>query len=216
MEKVISSSVKNIHGKRVYVDGLEKIIGILQNNGEEIEIKTEEYVFEDLQELEKYYENNEGPEEISIVSRNPYLRIRFRKDEISIYLDQENPERIVIRSLIEEEIRKWNRKFSFTGNWYLFWICLLIYFALSRRNIETIGRETYLLLAAPVSIVTIIVFVYKILSDFTKFGRPFVLKRVGRDGGFFVRNKDTLLVALISAIVGSVCTILASKILEWI
>jgi len=88
MEKVISSSVKNIHGKRVYVDGLEKIIGILQNNGEEIEIKTEEYVFEDLQELEKYYENNEGPEEISIVSRNPYLSIRFRKDEISIYLDQ--------------------------------------------------------------------------------------------------------------------------------
>ena len=184
----------------VWLDDLNEIIALL--DGAQIDISTDDYQFASVEEAQQHF----GPRPIhslKISSTKPSAQIDFspRQTQTFVY---SSPTSLQLFHELDDILRKCERK---PRTLYTYWIIFLlsqIPFALSWVWADPKIVEVPILLA-----VQVLMMVWVLWVGFLKMRRHsvIILRRRHEVSSFFARNKDTLLIALMSALIGGLVTL---------
>lgn len=214
MELINKSIGKHIKGVKIYAEGLEEIIAVLSKEGGNVEITTDQYKFDDLEELLEKYEKSGNIDEINFQIREPYVSVGFRKNQIWLYAADSNALSIGIYEQVDAILKKWTPKTAVLKNgWYLFtaYVFGQAFFYLG----DSILNENYF----KVSFVLIVILLtawasYYFITLLSRFKRTVIPNRRSAEKNFFSRNRDKLILIVIAALAGSFFTLLGTYLYD--
>ena len=120
MERIEKSISKHIEGVKIYAEGLEEIIAVLSKEGGNVEITTDLYKFDDLEEFLGKYEKARNVDEVNFKIRDPYVSVHFQKNKIWLYAADSNALSIGIYEQVDVILKNWTPKTAiFKNGWYL-------------------------------------------------------------------------------------------------
>ena len=201
MEKNVYSKSLKILPVKVYLEDLDEIISILNEDGSgKIEIKTREYKLTPDEFKQKYKDENLNYLEIK--SSNPYINVDFDySNGVRIYSGDDSASSVGIIEKIKNIVKPKRKIFNlFLGRnnynlniiFILCWLIILLFFN------HLANKESYL-----VGVVVYIVF--SALFMLPLFNRNNIIVSNKKDRpSFFIRKSDDLVIAIISAFLGGV------------
>lgn len=202
MEKIINSKSLQILPVKIYLDDLEKVINILnEDESKEIEIRTKEYKLT-LDELKNKY-LNESLNYLEIHRSNPYLTVEFNygfsNNGVRIYSNDNSSSSIGIIEKIKNIIKPKRKFFNLLLGKYninlsvlyvIFWIISGIFFK------ELITKDNYI-------ISFLLYFTLSAMLMIPFFNKNSIILNYKRNRlNFFIRKKDDLFLIIISTIIG--------------
>ena len=200
--KSISVSIPPI---RLYLEDIKKIEEVYKEHFETFKIITEDFEFdsvEDLKKLEKYKLSS-----LSFESSEPYIHVDLSRSNARIYSSNDDAESVGIVTKLKNILEKRITPLKFLlSNWIAF---ILIFLLISSNIIYSIfyGKSGIFILISFCSYL-ILNSLWSILGwrlDLRKYSMIYLTNRISRRN-FFSRNKDQIILAGISAILGSIAT----------
>ena len=196
---------------KLYLDDLEDIVNTFREVCKGASITTDEYAVENVSEL-----SNVGRvKEITLSSNDASMALfSVRKRHVSLSSWRDTTEIRAAFSRISdllESRRRWGR-FSFLRSSPFYWATVgLVWGFLLFDNLGILNKQWSLSLAT--AAISLMVF-----SLYAQFGMGSVIipKMRRTELSFLERNKDRLLVSLISILLGSVLTFLSQMLWKWI
>ena len=118
MEKLIKPFGESQKPVILYMDDIDKIVEIIGQASQKVEISTEDYVIQDLKQLSEL--KHEFLNELNISIREPYVSLNMKPDIIFLYIGKDD---LLSRGLFEniKKILLQNRRpFSWLLQNYIF------------------------------------------------------------------------------------------------
>ena len=209
MQRRIKSHGETFKPVKLFLDDIEKIVEILRETSDEISLETDEFVIQDVELLMNV--GREYINELKIESRNPYISIELGPNRIWLFIFQDTNES---RGTLEKIKAILNLR--------------------RQRFYRFIHSPVVIGLAAGGSLAVMIVgatapnwpmlgaggcflFITSIWMWWDEFGSKgkysmIIPKRHVEYESFWKRNKDMLIVGIVSAIIGGLITFLVSHI----
>lgn len=173
MERISKSIGKRIRGVKIYAEGLEEIIDVLSREGGEVEITTDQYKFDNLDECLRKYENTGNIDEINLQISDPYVGVQFRENEIWLFASDSNALSIGIYEQVDGILKKWTPKTAILKNgWYLVVLYMFgtVFFKYGDRVLNKVYFEVSVSLLATGIIAWIAYYCFAQLPRFNKMG----------------------------------------------
>jgi hypothetical protein len=213
MEKIKKPLRMNYPIVRLYKSDLDKIFNLFKDNYPKIEIVADGFKLDDISELSKIKKQEIVDFEIS--AYNPRLSVDFSGNSASIYLSDEDD--IKLRGLaaqIGDILSKRKSPLRFLASFWLEipigMIALLIYF-----NALSLIKDTKFQVMALLGFVLFMI-LFGILGHRIEEKKHCLIYLYDRSSapGFFKRNKDNILIIVISALIGSFLTLVSAWLLK--
>lgn len=202
MEKIKKPIIKPIKNFNIYMEDLEEMLEVLTlAKAESVEIVANDYKFQDISKLLNDKFNN--LENLKITSRCPHIIIEYRGYDISLYARENNYENIGICSKLEDIIVKTrNKNMIIIKKFFGLLLPLLsgMYLGYSLSNNFNIISLFIIVVSA--------FFSFKLNKDKGLIHNSYMKDKTN----YWSRNKEKISVSLISAIIGSIFTVLIQKI----
>jgi len=203
MKRVKSTYVESLGPVKLFLNDVEEIVSILREVSATVDIRTDEYSMESVEELKKL--DVDCIHELTIQCREPYVSLELDRYRIWLYIAEDTP---VSRGLFEKVkevlVRRRRRLARILRNPSLIWVPLglLIYpivIGLRLSNWSLLALGLFLLIS---------ICIWGRWAWVARFERysTIVLRRQSEHKSFWERNKDQLLLSVISAIIGGVIT----------
>lgn len=205
MEKIKKYYSKPYPMLRLFKQDIEQLLKVFQENCKKVEICAEGYKLDDICEMDKI--KKEGIVNFSISGMDPHLSLDLSEHSARLYLSDEDD--ITLRGL-ESKIdlilspRK-RRVLSFFGS---FWMILLLP-AMLGLAIASFPFREYKVQGATLIIFIILLYVLSFKMPFKKYSLIYWAD-TSLAHGFFRKNKENILIAIISAFFGAVITVAVS------
>jgi hypothetical protein len=97
MQKLMHSRIELLRPVTLYLEDIEQIVEILQQVSGKVELHTEEYVLEDLEQLAEL--KSESINEFHIMIRDPFISLELMPYRIDLYIEKDEP---MSRGLFEQ------------------------------------------------------------------------------------------------------------------
>lgn len=202
MKRIKGILSKNYKCPKLYLEDIEKIFEIL-NEAEikNINLRADGYSYNNLEELE---EKKKKVRDLYIETDQPHIKIEFLRDSAQFYIFSDDLKSRGIFSSVNEIISRRERKLLWILTAYDLFIIILISIILTFtrffkedphyiiKNILIISLGA-ILLWTPISI--LVHWKYFSIID---------LIRKDKISNFFIRNKDNIIISIISTITGTI------------
>lgn len=201
---------KQAHSERLtpvvlYLDDLERILEVLKGASEAVEISTLEYELGSLDEITNI--QKETLSSLSIAIRNPYLSLEFKPYEISLFISEDTPISRGLFEKIKQLLHNRRRKLSWliTNDWVWVLAPYLIALPLGWFVVQGILSNNMhdVLLGCALAVPGTVLYWWTWQVSSNKYSIIHLRRRTELPS-FWKRNKDEILIAAISAIVGSI------------
>lgn len=194
----------------IWLDDLERVFSILQSNGGKVEIHADNYVFESIDELTRYL-GLRRPKELRLRGSEPYATVELTSRNANIYVSGDDSAAKIFLEL-DKFLTSRRRQPAFLDSWWSIWI-------LNATNLGLgfLPRLTDLdLVASVTSFLGIVILLWVFWALFVRGLRHCLinLERWSPRVSFFERNKDKIVLAVISAAVGAALTFAVSKLTD--
>ena len=202
MKKIVKSYCEIIKPVKLYLDDLTEIVEILKGACEEVCIQIEDVQLDDLDEISSL--RKEVIFDISVRGYEPYVSVEMKPHTIHLYIQEDTPESRGLLEKVKTVLLRCRRFTLFLDNApYIFGTLLgfsIGIFVILKERPMVFG---ILNLALFMAVVLSFKFVF---NEKLKHYTTVVLKYKIETPGFFKRNKDRILLALISASIGAIVT----------
>ncbi len=208
MEKIKSDRSVSFPAVHLCKDELDKILEILNEVSDDVEIRDKDYSYDSLDELKSQkglYIDNMG-----IRSSNPYLNLSFNKKDFScIYLyASDSREAIYAFTKIEEVLNSRRSLLSFafgsTVGYYIPLVTIgLFYFLSFPENTLLIPMEAFVPISSLILLLPGVTYLVRSGKLFS-----ICLEKRHERSNFFARQKDDLLKIILGAVAGAILTYL--------
>jgi hypothetical protein len=197
---------KNYGPTVVWLDDLAEIIRLL--DGGQIDISTDDYKFESLEEAQQHF----GPHPIyslKISSSQPSAQVEFGRLRTQTYV-YASPTSLQLFHELDAVLRRCERR---PPIFYRYWIVFLV--SLLPNGVSwfwdprLFGVPIFLILQ-----VLLVVWMLRVLFIKMRRHSVVILKRRHEVPSFLTRNRDSLTIAIISALIGGLVTLGVTKVKE--
>jgi hypothetical protein len=203
MERLDPSISRDYHPVVLHSDDLTEIVEILQEAGELPEISTTEYRFNSVAEVCDKYQSGRLTL-LSIKSRLPYVSLELTRSGSRLYVGSSRPEAAGLFWKIDAILRRSQRQatwiYTFSGS-----ISIAVLFGLG------ITPAFVFHLAAGLAAIALsgcwMIWFYMVMA---RFHSLIILAPRSEIGGFFKRNKDQLVLGLITALLGLIVGVIGT------
>lgn len=212
MIKQNSRDLKYYKYSKLYLDEINDLLDIIQENGFKYEITINNFELESREEIEKFSEKK--VEKFEIYISEIRFHIKYEKNEIIIFSDDSlksqgmktSFEKYLINN--ENKLQKFLNSFSvvLTGFILIFFLGVYSFFQFSNRKSISYIITIMGLLGSFIIINNVI------NSAFYK--KLIFLENKSNCRNFFVRQKDSIVLSLLSVIIGSLLTLLVELIIR--
>ncbi|EGQ8391440.1 TPA: hypothetical protein ACMDPN_003562 [Vibrio cholerae] len=201
-----SRLIENFPPAVLYLDDIEKIVAILEKSFDTVSLSTEEFDEVTSEELLKLASQTEGERfnRLQIKCREPHISLEFLPYKITAYISDERPETIGAIELIRGIIHSRKRRLFRLIKWSSFVVPgVLVGLFIS-------GSDKVLALGALISAILI-----GILSVRYEMSSSVIVKTTTKSDtpNILSRNSESLIVAILAALVGSVVSYVLTKYL---
>jgi len=212
MQKLEKPISKHLPPVKIYLEDVQELYDLLAKSCKEVKMETDEWVFSDCERLQDL-----GVEEIhylELQGEEPNILLCFSHREALIHIEEDSTLNRGIFSQLEDTLRRCYRKVArvFAGtNTTLALLIVLVVVTLSSLEAarDLVGQALVGILAFIFGAI-----IYWLHFRFsTKAYSTVVLSKRRERQNFFVKNKDQILVGIITAVVSVALTILALKVL---
>lgn len=205
MRKRIKPYSKHLRPVRLYLDDVEAIYRTLSEVAEEVKIQTDEYILDEPKQLSEIKRNHLT--NLEIVSSRPFISLTLEPDSCWLYVASDEP---TSRGVFEEikELAE-SRKARFWFAYTLPFIALLglgTGICLSNLISLMIGFTEMSQLGVALNVVgALLTISWSLFAFHTSFNKHSIVFLTHRPNvqTFLVRNRDNIVLALISAIFGA-------------
>ena len=218
MKRVDKSISKKYLPLRLYLDDLEEIEGFLSQD-HRISFESGDYQYDSVAELAQN-RKEEILYDLEISQHDPYILVELKRTWARVYVASSEPTSVGIFYNIDQLLRRRRRSPSFFYTRYFIWLFngfvilgnlllwanLLGHLGLRHLSLAVVVlviAAAIVLLAAVAWIASVRVWRYSTI----------VLRHRREARGFFARNRDSLIVAIIAAIIGASLGIIATVVL---
>ncbi|HIF5642166.1 TPA: hypothetical protein ACX3DU_004668 [Vibrio parahaemolyticus] len=203
-KKSKSRLIENFPPAVLYLDDIEKIVAILEKSFDTVSLSTEEFDEVTSEELLKLASQTEGERfnRLQVKCREPHISLEFLPYKITAFISDERPETIgaieLIKGIIHSRKRRLFRLIKWSG---LVVPGVLVGLFLS-------GSDKVLALGALISAILI-----GILSIRYEMSSSVIVKTTTKSDtpNILSRNSESLIVAILAALVGSVVSYVLTK-----
>lgn len=208
MKKIKKSKSKKYEVLRLYKDDLEKIDTIFKENYKDYEIIVDEYKLDNISEISKIKKRETT--DFSISAYPPYISLDISKKSAKLYISDEDDLKLCgIFSKIDNILRKRISLFSvFTIPWIFYPVQIILLIILWVVPIKRFNIPKSFMLSF---------FIFVVIWNFGAFwfklikhSLIYLLEDSHSKLNFFQRNKDKVIISIISAIIGIGGTIVAN------
>jgi hypothetical protein len=197
----------------LYFDDLERIIEILNEISDDVKISTKEYQFENIEEVKKI--EGETINSLSFDTHRPGLSLTLEPGGIFLHVFSETPALRGIFEILKQLLHNRRRKFAWLYNdlsmvfggvliggstWFLFP-------GISKKN-------PYLISAGCACIILGVIYWWWSWQVYFRRYSTIFLKRRAELPSFWKDKRDQIILAIISAVIGSLITVVATKLLH--
>jgi hypothetical protein len=214
MKKIDKSISKDYLPVKLYLDDLESIEEILKEVSTSLSFETEDYKFDSIEELKTHFKRAQI-NELHVKSSTPYITMDFTRMWTRIYVSSSDISNAGVFYRLDQIISNRNRKLKWRYSFYFLWIVNILLWIINGVPFgpKLIPVNPYL----SISIDTL-AFMWLIWFFFIKFRRHsvIVLTHKNSEAPFLQRNKDNLILAIISALLGAILGIGGTLILNQI
>lgn len=215
MEKLKKHISKEYLPVKIYIDDLEKIVAVLDDNSIKYSIETDFYKYDNLTELIKY-STDKAHKNLKIQTSNPYMTIEFHKMWAKIYVSVDDMLTTGLFHKIDEIINQSRRLIPFFYSYYFVWIVNIL-LPIENALINRDGKLFHEYIDTTLYILWILWLARTTYIRLVKHSSIQLIKKE-HVSSFFQRKRDDLILALLSALVGAILgvigTILTTKFLN--
>lgn len=211
MEKIRRHLGEHLKPVKLYFDDIEELVDIFQSTGADIQIEADDYKIaspEEILSINKPFFTN-----LSIRQRNISVSVNFENDGIWLYAAEDTPAQRGLFELTKIVLRKKRRVLtSFLQSPILIGVFLgtLIGF-ISSLNTTSGKWKIFIGVSMTVSAILWVPFAY--WSRFRRFSIIIPFRKSSRPN-FWHRNRDQIILALISAALGAIGAFVVAYILQ--
>lgn len=200
IKKTIQYYGEFLYPVKLYLDDLKKIEAMLNEVSKDIKIESEGYEFSNIDELIQL--QKESIETLCMKIYNPYLSIEFKKNEVWLYIADDTALSRGIYEKIKDYLYKHKRNLSWVRKNSLYTSIILIgYSIISGFFIKYMG-----ITFAKINLAFMIgMFLLVIYFSRAQFSLIYLVRRVEKPS-FVERNKDRIILSIISAVFGGLVT----------
>lgn len=198
---------------RLYLEDIIEIESLFKQHCESYAIETDKYEYENLAEL--MGTRIKSVDEFEIGGRNPNIRFTFHRSGSSITSYAEKGEIDPFAYLLRDKITSKSSKLIFMAksNQYplLIYICATAS-AIMFINSKAISTSVFLLLMIAYFVYS---FLFQLYLDIPRHTIIYFCNK-GEGGGFISRNKDKIILIVLSAIIGSIVTLIVNYLIKFL
>lgn len=210
MKRIGKAQNQKLKPVYLFKDDISDLLEIFYRGCKKVEIEAAGYQLENLQELEKL--SNETINELRIVGHAPLISLHFGPSSVYLFIDEDTHHQLGLFEEIKSFVNSKRRKLSWLTQSSL-GPGLLVGLAFKFIPLNKNELTTYsVLLVSSMFILAIFWGWWSFHSYFKKYSIIYT-KRTRKDGSFFQRKKDELVLAVISASIGAAITLLVTKVL---
>jgi len=189
----------------LWTEDLQELCDALKSKGGAVEISTDDYKFESIGDATEYF-GQKSQCDLKLSSDKPYAQVEFSRIWTRVYVSPGENSAAVFHDLDELLVRR-QRKLPFLYSYWILVPLLLLSF---------IPAEWSSLIFPWKEIASIVLFVWYFRVMFIKLRRHSLIRfqRHSDARPFWERNRDQLLLMLISAAVGGLITLAGAKLKE--
>jgi hypothetical protein len=210
MKKSCKHITKEYRPLKIYLDNIEDIVALFQENGISYTISTDNFEYDSITEL-RLNSNEKQTKTLSIKTSNPHIVLEFEPHSARIFISEDTTFTLGLYHQIDFIIKSSQRLFSITYSYFFIYAIAPLVQMLAFTSLDNV---------LPVFIK------YSFLAFWLVwFGRAFYITLFNHSNinliykssisNFFTRKRDDLIIALISgfigAILGVIGTILTKK-----
>ncbi len=206
MEKRKKNVYKNLKPAKLFLDEIRDIQIELAEYGSELEILTEDYELDSLQELSEFYD--EKATTLTLKARNPYISVNFKKDDLHIYCNEINQNSRRTLEAIEEIINSHRRiiVWILRSGWFfysLFFILEILF------EISLDSNNHFMILISSAALVYGLYYLIHFYGDkFMPYSLIILKYRESPSSSFIRRNFNRIIIGILSVALGSAATYL--------
>lgn len=203
MKKLPRSYSEDFNQSIFYLDDIENIVEIFREVSNDVNIETEGYSFDTVQDLAKL--GSDTINKLEIKTSQPYIKLEFDNFRISLYIEDDSPLLRGVFEKIKVIVNRRNKSFNRTFRSSTFGSTISNLFLFLGVVAALIQSWSLVVLA----LITATVFAF--LSRWAwneRFERYsiIVLKKRAENKSFLERNKDQIILIIISALSGAIIT----------
>ena len=197
----------------LYIDDLEQIVSYFDESSIDVDISTDEYVLDNIQELENI--STEILTSMTIKSSSPYISLKLYDNSLQVYISNDDAiSRGILEKIKQLLISRRRRTFFIYKTWFhsiygafgtLSW--LIIITGLAKDNIPAI------LFGIIFAVIIYLMLKWSKKISFKKYCTIYLKKRIDTPS-FWKRNRDQITIAIIAALTGGLVTLLLTWILN--
>ncbi len=191
MNKTLS---KNYLTARLFLDDLKSIEELIGNN-QSYKIEAGDYEFKDVEELKNKH-SNQKLNNVKISAHNPYITIEFHKMWVKLYCGSDDTGSAGLFYKLDSIISSSSRRFSFIYSYYSIWIVNIAIFLIPKSSLIYSNKLIFNSLT-PIFVLWIawVSYIRLLCSG------EVILSGKGDVKNFFERNRDQIIVGIITGIV---------------
>jgi hypothetical protein len=201
MERITRTLSRSFKPVRLYLDDIEEIVTIIKEIDAQPKIQVEDFRLDNLEEMTSL--KKDMLHEMNISSTRPYISLEMRPSWIRLYISEDKAESRGIFEKIRTILVSRKRPFTWIiHNSFLYsvWCILALYGVVWGVRLKSI------ILTASFAIIFILAIVFTIYGINDQFKRyTIIIPKYKQDSPNFIkRNRDKIIIAIISAIIGAV------------
>jgi hypothetical protein len=208
MKRLSKGKLEKLKPVVLYNDDIHDLVEILNRSFGEIKIEAASYELEHIQELEKI--SGEKINELKIEGQDPHISIELKPYTVSLCINDDTHHQLGAFEEVKQFLNSKCSKFS----WLIHSTTIpAILLGLSLNYIIIVAMEIYELnknlLAFSILLCLIsIAWIYYAVNSSSNNYSVIYLKKERKDGSFFRRKKDEIILSLISMTFGAVVSII--------
>ena len=211
MKKVPQPHGKRLKPVKIYLDDLEEIIDCLKNTCQEIEIQSGENLLDDLDELPAL--NKEVLHDLRITGRKPYISVDMKPHQIWLYIAEDIPKSRGLFEKIKATLCRRRRLLApLLHNSFLVGVSLSL--TIWGLIIGLKMQSAFLVSLFGVFLLLCVFWGIYGFKDQTQQYTVIIPKYRIESPGFMKRNRDNIILAVISALIGALMTYILTYILR--
>ena len=214
MKKLVTSYSISLPQLKLYLDDVEEIVGYLAEVSEGVRLSSREYQFEDVSDLM----NLEAKKilELNINSYSPYIAVDLSPTGARVYISEDSAEsRGVLDKIAKLCLDRRRIVAAFMSR--KVWLAPLLAYPFLLASLVLLSNSSKDLLRIALGLGGVAIMLIWIAVSYTVDLRRYsivVLSRSSEQKSFISRNSDAIVLALISALVGSGLTVVATRLLS--
>jgi len=215
MKKIDKSISKEYLPVNLYLDDLENIHGILREVSDSVSIETDEYKFDTIEEVASNRKGDRIKELHLKTTTNPHVTLGFTPLWARIYVSSSEANGAGIFYKLNQVIEKRTRTLKWLYSFYVPFIVGGI-MLLSSRFLPSLTYSSSPFYVSLAVSVTALLFMWVIWITYVRLRKHSTIALIHRstEKSFLQRNKDNLILVIISALLGAILGVAGTLIVN--